>query len=86
MRQYVTARLEPLLAAQIDNAVGPASDHARRKTGKFERVTGDPEQIDEALKTDNGGSRFTRERLTCPPSPIKTPGHRQACRTHSSRW
>jgi len=29
-------------------------------TGRFERVTGSPEQIDEALKTDNAFWIYTR--------------------------
>jgi len=52
VRQYFTEHLEPLLAAQIDNAVG--IKHLMvldPKTGKFERIT-DVEQIDEALKSD----------------------------------
>jgi hypothetical protein len=40
VRQYVTEHLEPLVAAQIDNAVGIRHLMMRDpKTGKFERVT-----------------------------------------------
>jgi hypothetical protein len=43
---------DPLLAAQIDNAVGIRHLMMRDpKTGKFERVIGDAKQIDKELKT-----------------------------------
>ena len=49
----MTERLEPLIDAQIDNAIGIRHLMMRDpKTGKFERVTGDVEQIDEALKNN----------------------------------
>jgi hypothetical protein len=53
VRQVVTDHLESLLAAQIDNAVGLKHLMMRdTKTGRFERVTGDAEQLDKALQTD----------------------------------
>jgi hypothetical protein len=51
VRQMITERLEPLLAAQIDNAVGIRHLIMRDpNTGKFERIT-NVEQIDEGLRT-----------------------------------
>jgi hypothetical protein len=38
-----------------------ALDDERSKTGKFERVTGSPEQIDEALTTDNAFWIYTKD-------------------------
>jgi hypothetical protein len=49
VRQKITERLEPLIHAQIDNAVGIRHLMVHGpKTGRFERVTGGPEQIDGA--------------------------------------
>jgi hypothetical protein len=62
VRQYVTEELEPLLAAQIDNAVGIRHLMMRDpKTGKFERITGDAKQIDKALKTKNAFYIYTKD-------------------------
>ena len=62
VRQYVTAHLEPLLAAQIDNAVGIRHLMMRDpKTGKFERITGDAKQIDKALKSKNACWIYTKD-------------------------
>ena len=66
VRQYVTERLEPLLAAQIDKAVG--IKHLMMldtNTGrKFERVTGDAKQIDKALKTKTAFWIYTKDPST----------------------
>jgi hypothetical protein len=52
--QVVTARLESLLEAQLDNAEGIRHLMMRDpKTGQFVRVTGDAREIDKALKTKN---------------------------------
>jgi hypothetical protein len=62
VRQYVTEHLEPLLAAQVDNAVGIKHFMMRDpKTGKFERITGDAKQIDKALKTKNAFWIYTKD-------------------------
>jgi len=62
VRQYVTEHLEPLLAAQVDNAVGIKHLMIRDpKTGKFERITGDAKQIDKALKTKNAIWIYTKD-------------------------
>jgi hypothetical protein len=62
VRQKITGRLETLIDAQIDNAVG--SRHLMMRdpdTGRFERVTGSPEQIDEALNSDNAFWIYTKD-------------------------
>jgi len=62
VRQYVTDHLEPLFAAQIDNAVGLKHLMMRdTKTGRFERVTGDVDQIDEAIKSKNAYWIYTKD-------------------------
>jgi hypothetical protein len=62
VRQKITERLEPLIDAQIDNAVGIRHLMMRDpKTGKFERVTGGVEQIDEALKSNNVCWIYTKD-------------------------
>jgi hypothetical protein len=62
VRQYVTERLGPLLAAQIDNATSIRHLIMRDpKTGKFVRVTGDVEQIDEAIKSKNACWIYTKD-------------------------
>jgi hypothetical protein len=62
VRTYITDRLQPLLDAQIDNAQGLKHLMMRDpKTGKFERVTGDAEQIDKALKTKNAFWIYTKD-------------------------
>jgi hypothetical protein len=68
-RQIITERLEELLAAQIDNALGIR--HLMRRdpsTGKFERIAGrgeSPEleqaQIDTALKTGSAFWIYTKD-------------------------
>ena len=59
---YVTEHLEPLLAAQIDNAVGIKHLMVLApKTGKFERVTGDAKQIDQALKKKTACWIYTKD-------------------------
>ena len=61
VRTYITDRLQPLLDAQIDNAQGLKHRMMRDpKTGKFELIT-DVEQIDEALKTENGFWIYTKD-------------------------
>ena len=62
VRRYVTERLEPLLAAQVDNAMGLNHLMMRDpKTGKFERITGDAKQIDKALKSKNACWIYTKD-------------------------
>jgi hypothetical protein len=59
---YATEHLEALLAAQIENAV--SIKHLMvldPKTGKFERVTGDAKQIDQALKKKTGCWIYTKD-------------------------
>ena len=62
VRQVVTEQLDSLPAAQIDNAVGirhlMMSDP---KNGKFERVTGNAEQLDKALEADTAFWIYTRD-------------------------
>src|SRR5215831_18474491 len=51
-----------MLDAQFDNAEGLKHLMMRDpKTGKFERITGDAKQIDEALKTDNAFWIYTKD-------------------------
>src|SRR5215831_15835218 len=51
-----------MLDAQFDNAEGLKHLMMRDpKTGKFERITGDAEQIDEALKSDNAFWIYTKD-------------------------
>src|SRR5215831_252768 len=62
VRQKVTARLGSLLEAQLDNAQGIRHLMMRDpKTGKFERITGDAEQIDKALKSKNACWIYTKD-------------------------
>src|SRR5262244_3371756 len=62
VRQVVTARLESLLEAQLDNAEGIRQLMMRDpKTGKFERITGDAKQIDKALKSKNACWIYTKD-------------------------
>lgn len=62
LRKYITAKLQPLADAQIDNALGIRHLMMRDPaTGKFERVTGEPAQIDEALKSDNAFWIYTKD-------------------------
>jgi hypothetical protein len=52
VRTYITEHLQPLLDAQIDNAIGIRHLMMHDpKTGKFERITGNAKQIDKAMKT-----------------------------------
>src|SRR5215831_1286151 len=54
VRQFIPERLGDFLEAMADNIVGIRHLMMRDpKTGKFERITGSVEQIDEALKTKN---------------------------------
>src|SRR5215813_12924499 len=62
VRQYVTERLPEYLDAMSDNILGIRHLMMRDpKTGKFERITGDAKQIDEALKTDNAFWIYTKD-------------------------
>jgi hypothetical protein len=62
VRQYVTERLPEYLDAMSDNILGIRHLMVRDpKTGKFERITGDAKQIDEALKTDNAFWIYTKD-------------------------
>src|SRR5215831_6208978 len=62
MRQYVTERLPEYLDAMSDNILGIRHLMMRDpKTGKFERVTGDAKQIDEALKTKTAFWIYTKD-------------------------
>ena len=58
MRERVLPKLEPLVDAQIDAAIGVRHFFLRDpKTGRFQRVT-DPDRIDEALNADVEGSYY----------------------------
>ena len=62
VRRMMTARLERLVEAQMDNAEGIR--HLMRrdpKTGQFVRVTGDAREIDKALKTKNAVWIYTKD-------------------------
>ena len=62
VRQTVIENLGPLLAAQIDNALGIKHLMMRDpKTGKFERITGGVEQIDKAVKSKNACWIYTKD-------------------------
>ena len=62
LRQMVTAELEPMARAQIDNAKGLKHLMMRDpKTGQFERVTGSAAQIDKALKSKNAFWIYTKD-------------------------
>jgi hypothetical protein len=61
-RNWVTERLVPLLESAYDHAVGIRNLMMRDpKTGQFVRVTGTPEQIDEALKSPNAFWIYTKD-------------------------
>ena len=61
-RAIITGRLEELLAAQIDNALGIRHLMMRDpKTGRFEQVKGDAAQIEEALATKNAFWIYTKD-------------------------
>jgi hypothetical protein len=62
VRRKVTENLNTLIDAQIDNAQGLKHLMMRdRKTGKFERITGDAKQIDKALKSKNAFWIYTKD-------------------------
>src|SRR5262245_55490017 len=62
VRQMVTERLGPLVAAQIANAEGLHHLMLRDpKTGQFTRVTGDAKQIDKALRSKNVCTIYTKD-------------------------
>jgi hypothetical protein len=62
VRRMVTARLERLVEAQLDNAEGLKHLMMRDpKTGKFERITGDAKQIDKAVKSKNACWIYTKD-------------------------
>jgi len=51
-REIIMRELEPLIEAQIDNAIGISHFLLRNKsTGKFERIT-DPDKIEAAMNAD----------------------------------
>ena len=56
-REIITRELEPLIEAQIANAIGISHFFVRNKTtGKFERIT-DPDKIEAAI---NEGEDYYR--------------------------
>ena len=58
----ITAKIGPLLDAQIANAIGVRHLMMRDPaTGKFERLAGGPEQIDKALETGNAFWIYTKD-------------------------
>lgn len=68
LRQIVLAKMEKLVAAQMDNAVGVSHFLLRDpKTGKFERLT-EPEQIQAALNADGAEEGSTYYVYTKDPS------------------
>lgn len=68
LRQIVLAKMEKLVAAQMDNAIGVSHFLLRDpKTGKFERLT-DPEQIQAALNAEGAEEGSTYYVYTKDPS------------------
>src|SRR5215831_1805015 len=62
VRQKITENLNTLLDAQIDNAQGLKHLMMRDpKTGQFTRVTGDAQEVDEAVKTGNAFWIYTKD-------------------------
>ena len=62
VRQFVNERLGEFLEVMADNILGIRHLMMRDpKTGKFERVTGDAKQIDEALKTKTAFWIYTKD-------------------------
>src|SRR5215831_2041258 len=62
VRQLITAKLEPLIQAAMNNALGLNHLMLRNpKTGEFTRVTGDAKQIDKALKSKSAFWIYTKD-------------------------
>src|SRR5215813_11431971 len=62
VRQFINERLGEFLEAMADNVLGIRHLMMRDpKTGKFERITGDAKQIDEALKTKTAFWIYTKD-------------------------
>lgn len=67
-REIITRKLEPLIDAQLNNAMGIRHLMVRDKTGKFERISANPDnpeleqaQIDAALKSGNAFWIYTKD-------------------------
>jgi hypothetical protein len=62
VRKFVTQNLGVLLQAQLHNAIGLSHLMLRdEKTGQFTRVTGDADQVDQAVKSKNAIWIYTKD-------------------------
>lgn len=57
VRQRVTASLEPMIRAQIANAVGIGHVYTRDKSGKFTKIE-DPDEMDRLLQEGTEGEHY----------------------------